>query len=129
MSDTGDQTRFDLTQRAEDVFENTVDPVFQELIEEYGDAPGFQVKLVSDGPLIVGIDRYSSIMFKHPNGLEMIVCVYWVSGSERLIAENIRMVTLNKTLDLYKVTRDELRKQITFLAGLELRASPVTKDS
>ena len=75
---------------------------------------------VPDGPLIMGIERYSSIMFRHPGGLEMIVCVYWVSGSHRLIAENIRMVTLNKTFDIFSVTEEELEKQVRFLAGLDL---------
>ena len=117
MSDHADLT---LAEKVEDVFNNMVRPVFEEFMEEYGGAPGFEVKLVPDGPLIMGIERYASIMFKHPNGLEMIVCVYWVSGSERLIAENIRMVTLNKTFDIFSVTREELFEQIGFLAGLKL---------
>ena len=117
MSDQSDLT---LSEKVEDVFDNMVGPVFRDFIEDYGDAPGFEVKLVSDGPLIMGIERYASIMFKHPNGLEMIVCVYWVSGSHRLIAENIRMVTLNKTFDLFSLTKEELKEQIGFLAGLKL---------
>lgn len=115
-----DQQELSLEQKVEDVFTNVVGPVFKELIDEYNGAPGFEVKLVPDGPLIMGIDRYASIMFKHPGGLEMIVCVYWVSGSHRLVAENIRLVTLNKTFDLFSITREELREQIAFLAGLKL---------
>jgi hypothetical protein len=113
-------SNLNLAEKVGDIFQNIVEPVFGKFIEGYGDAPGYEVKLVPDGPLIMGIDRCASIMFKHPNGLEMIVCVYWVSGSERLIAENIRMVTLNKTFDLFSVTEDELEKQIGFLAGLKL---------
>jgi len=115
-----DHTDLNLAEKIDDIFENIVEPVFGEFIKVYEDAPGYEVKLVPDGPLIMGIDRYGSIMFKHPNGLEMIVCVYWVSGSERLIAENIRMVTLNKTFDIFSVTREELAEQIGFLAGLKL---------
>ncbi len=115
-----DYSESNLDEKVEDLFENMVRPVFEDFIKDYGAAPGYQVKLVPDGPLIMGIDRYASIMFKHPNGLEMIVCVYWVSGSERLIAENIRMVTLNKTFDIFSVTREELAEQIGFLAGLKL---------
>gem|GEM_PF-1562556 len=109
-----------LTDKVDDIFKNTVGRVLGEFIEEYNGAPGYEVKLVPDGPLIMGIDRYTSIMFKHPNGLEMIVCVYWISGSERLVAENIRMVTLNRTFDIFSVTREGLREQIGFLAGLKL---------
>ena len=115
-----EQSELHLAQKVDDIFENTVTAVFGKLIAQYGAASGFEVKLVPDGPLIMGIERYSSIMFRHPNGLEMIVCVYWVSGSHRLIAENIRMVTLNKTFDIFSVTAAELEKQIRFLAGLEL---------
>lgn len=120
MNNVSDRSDFNLAEKIDDVFENMVGPVFEEFIEEYGGSRGYEVKLVPDGPLIMGIDRYASIMFKHPNGLEMIVCVYWVSGSERLIAENIRMVTLNKTFDIFSLTRGELREQIAFLAGLKL---------
>ena len=95
-----------LDEKVEGIFTGLVAPVFEELMSEYGDAPGFEVKLVPDGPLIMGIDRYSSIMFRHPSGLEMIVCVYWVSGSHTLVAENIRMVTLNKTFDIFSLTRE-----------------------
>lgn len=117
MSDHFD---LNLEERVDGIFENIVGPVFGEFIEIYNGAPGYEVKPVPDGPLIMGIDRYASIMFKHPNGLEMIVCVYWVSGSQRLVAENIRMVTLNKTFDIFSITQEELREQIGFLAGLKL---------
>lgn len=113
-------TDLSLEEKIDDVFIDIVEPVFAALMDEYNDIPGFEVKLVPDGPLIKGIERHSSIMFKHPNGLEMIVCVYWVSGSHRLFAENIRMVTLNKMFDVFSLTREELKEQISFLAGLKL---------
>ena len=109
-----------LEHKIEEVFGGIVEPVFQELMDEYNEAPGFEVKLVPDGPLIKGIEKYSSIMFKHPGGVEMIVCVYWVSGSHRLFAENIRMVTLNKMFDVFSLTREELKDGVAFLAGLKL---------
>lgn len=109
-----------LEQKIEEVFRDIVEPVVSDLMNEYNQAPGFEVKLVPDGPLIQGIERYISVMFKHPNGVEMIVCVYWVSGSHRLFAENIRMVTLNKMFDAFSITKEELKEQISFLAGLKL---------
>lgn len=111
---------FGLDQKIEEIFTGIVEPVFQDLTDEYNEAPGFEVKRVPDGPLIKGIERYSSIMFKHPNGVEMIVCVYWVLGSHRLFAENIRMVTLNKMFDVFSLTREELKEEVSFLAGLKL---------
>jgi hypothetical protein len=115
-----EQSELHLAQKVDDIFDNIVKPLFEKFIENYGGTSGFEVKLVPDGPLIMGIKRYSSIMFRYPNGLEMIVCVYWVSGSQRLIAENIRMVTRNKTFDIFSIRAEELEKQIRFLAGLEL---------
>jgi hypothetical protein len=58
-------------------------------------------------------------MISHPGGVEMIICVYWVKGSMRLVAENIRMVTLSKTFDIFTVTKELLGKQVRFLGGLE----------
>ena len=49
----------------------------------------------------------------------MIVCVYWVKNSERLIAENILLITHNKSFDLFSVTKEELASQIKFLSGLK----------
>jgi hypothetical protein len=46
--------------------------------------------------------------------------VYWVKNSERLIAENIQMVTLNKSLDIFSVTVEELTAQLKFLTGLKV---------
>ncbi len=109
---------WDLTQKVDDIFKNVVEPSLEELIQEYDGVGGYQVKIVPDGPLITGIQRYMSILFKLPNGIEMVICVYWVSGSERLVVENIQMVTLNKRFDIFSVTREELREQIKYLAGI-----------
>ena len=87
------------------VFDEVVEPAFIDSIGQYNGAVGMVVKIVPDGPLILGINRHSSLMIRHPNGVEMIVCVYWVEGSTRLIAENIRIVTLGKTFDIFAVTK------------------------
>lgn len=108
-----------LRERASIVFDDIVRPVFADLIERYNGAGGLVVKVVPDSPLILGIERHSSLMVRRPDGIEMIVCVYWVGGSSRLIAENIRMVTLSKSFDLFTVTREELEEQLKFLSGLE----------
>lgn len=107
-----------LNERAAIVFDDIVEPVFASLIEQYDGAGGVVVKTVPDSPLILGLKRHSSIMIRHPNGIEMIVSVYWVAGSKRLIAENIRMVTLSKSFDIFTVTREELKRQVEFLGAL-----------
>ncbi len=101
------------------IFDLKVKPVFADLIEFYNGVGAYIVKAVPDSPLITGIKRYASIMVRHPSGVEMIVCLYWVEGSKRLVAENIRMVTLSKTFDIYTVTKEELLRQVKFLAGLD----------
>ena len=105
-------------EKANEVFDNVVKPALRELVEEYDGTDGFEVKIVSDSPIITGIERYASIMFIHPDGLEMMVCVYWIKGSDRIVAENISMVTLNRNLDIYQVTKEELKKNVKFLAGV-----------
>lgn len=107
-----------LEEKVHDVFNNTVLPAFQILINDYDQVGGYEVRIVSDSPVIMGIEKYSSILVKHPGGQQMIVCVYWVKNSERLIAENIQMVTLNKSFDLYSVTKEELASDLKFLTGM-----------
>lgn len=114
----GQGSSWDLDERVNDLFTGIVIPSFQSLIDEYDKVGGYEVKIVSDSPIITGIEKYSSISVKHPSGHEMIVCVYWVKNSERLIAENIQMVTLNKGFDIYSLTVDELKSQLKFLTGL-----------
>jgi len=108
----------ELESRVDEVFEKIVKPVFKELIEQYNAVNGYEVKIVPECPLIMGIKRHKSIFLKHPDGIEMIVCVYWIEGYERLFAANIMMVSFNKTFDIYTVSREELKKQIKFLGGL-----------
>ena len=110
----------ELEGRVDEVFEKVVEPVFKELIEEYDDVNGYEVRIVPESPLIMGIKRHSSIFLRRPDGIEMIVCVYWIEGNERLFAANIMMVTFNRTFDIYTVNKEELKKQIKFLGGLGL---------
>ncbi len=112
-------SNWQISDRVDEVFKNIVDPVFESLINDYNAVGGYEVKIVSDGPLIMGIENYSSIMVKHPGGMEMIVCVYWVKNSERLIAENILLITHNKSFDIFSVTKEELALQVKFLSGLK----------
>lgn len=113
-----DKSGWLLNERVNTVFDETVTPVFHDLVKAYNGAGGYEVKTVTESPLITGIKRYVSIMVTHPGGLEMIVCVYWVEGSSKLVAENISMVTLSKTFDLDSITREELTEQLKFLCGL-----------
>jgi hypothetical protein len=113
-----DKSGWLLNERVNAVFDETVTPVFHDLVKAYNGAGGYAVETVYESPLITGIKRYASIMVTHPGGLEMIVCVYWVEGSSMLVAENISMVTLSKTFDLNSVTRQELTEQLKFLCGL-----------
>lgn len=115
----GQDSNWDLDERVNSVFTDVVIPSFQSLIENYNQVGGYEVKIVSDSPIITGIEKYSSILVKHPGGQEMIVCVYWVKNSERLIAENIQMVTLNKSFDIFTVTKEELAANLQFLSGLK----------
>lgn len=112
------QTDWLLSERAAVVFDDIVEAVFAHLIEQYNGSGGMVVKAVPDSPLILGLKRHSSIMVTHPNGVEMIVSVYWVERSRRLVAENIRMVTLSRSFDIFTVTREELEEQVKFLSAL-----------
>lgn len=107
-----------LNKRADEVFQNLVTPILKELVEEYDGENGFEVKVVPDKPAIMGIRKHNSIIIKHPDGMEMIICVYWVEGHDKIVAENIMMVTMNKVFNMYEVTKDDLKKKIKFLGGL-----------
>jgi hypothetical protein len=113
-----DQLEWQLTEKANEVFETVIEPALLELIEEYNSLGTIEVKIVSDVPLISGIDRYVSIMFKDPNNFELIVCVYWIKGSDKIIVDNIGLVFTNKVLDIYTVTKEELKRQVKLVAGL-----------
>lgn len=109
-----------LNEKANELFENVITPIFTELIQEYNGENGFEVKVVPDKPAIIGIRKHNFVMIKHPDGMEMIICVYWVEGHDKIVAENIMMVTLNKVFNMDDVTKDDLKKKIKFLGGLEL---------
>lgn len=123
-----DKSDWQLNERVNVVFDQVVAGAFEEMIGLYNGIGGYIVKIVPDAPVITGIKRHSSVMVKHPDGMEMIVCVYWVERSERLVAENIRLVTLNKTFDIHTVTKEALLKQLKFLCGLELGAHKASSD-
>lgn len=114
-----DKSGWLFNERVNAVFDETVTPVLSDLVKAYNGAGGYAVETVSESPLITGIKRYASIKVTHPGGLEMIVCVYWVEGSSKLVAENISMVNLSKTFDLNSVTGEEFTEQLKFLCGLE----------
>lgn len=107
-----------LSEKAKELFENVVTPIFKELIEEYNGEDGFEVKVVPDRPAIMGIKKHNSVLIKHPDGMEMIVCLYWVEGHDKIVAENIMMVTSNKVFNIFEVTKYDLKNSIKFLAGL-----------
>ena len=115
----GQDSNWDINERVDEVFKDIVNPVFEELIRNHDGVDGYEVKIVSDGPIITGIENYASIMVKHPGGMEMIVCVYWIKNSERLIAENILLITHNASFDIFTVTREELSSQVKFLSGIK----------
>ena len=57
-------------------------------------------------------------MFKDPNNFELIVCVYWITGSDKIIVDNIGLVFTNKVSDIYTIKKEELKKQVKLVAGL-----------
>ena len=107
-----------IEEKVDEVFNTVVLPAFKIMIDDYDQVGGYEVKVVSDSPVIMGIEKYSSILVKHPGGQEMIVCVYWVKNSKRLIAENIQMVTLNKSFFLDSITKEELASELKFLTAM-----------
>jgi hypothetical protein len=48
----------------------------------------------------------------------LIVCVYWIKGSDKIIVDNIGLVFTNKVLDIYTLTKEELKRQVKLVAGL-----------
>lgn len=104
--------------RVSDIFTDIVNPVMSELLSEFNGRDGISAELVSDIPVIMGIKQYSSILFKLPIGVEHVVCVYWVQREENIVAENIRMVLLNRSFSIFDLSRENLKKTIKALAGL-----------
>ncbi|HSG31423.1 MAG TPA: hypothetical protein VLB82_07750 [Thermodesulfobacteriota bacterium] len=108
----------EIQNRVTAIFSDIVKPLTDELISDFNGVDGIQAELVSDIPVIMGIKQYKSIMFKLPTGVEHVICVYWVDGGSEIVAENIRMVTLNRSFDIFDLDVDELKKTIKVLAGL-----------
>lgn len=100
------------------LFDNIIEPLFNELISEFNGTNGIESRIVSEQPLMMGIEKYKTILFKYPNDVEHVICVYWISGENRIIAENLRMVTLNRSLSIFDFNQYDLKKTIKVLAGL-----------
>ncbi|NIP39812.1 MAG: hypothetical protein GWO07_12375 [Candidatus Dadabacteria bacterium] len=108
----------EIRNRVSKIFHENVAPLIEELITEFNGLDGIEAKTVSDIPVIMGIKEFSSILFKLPTGVEHVVCVYWIDGEQQIVAENIRMVTVNRSFDIFDLNTDELKKTIKVLAGL-----------
>ena len=104
--------------RINELFHECIEPVMQELVSEYNGIHGIKTKIVSESPVMMGIEKYISILFRYPNGVEHLICVYWIGGEEKIVAENLRMVTLNRSLSIYNLSPSELKKTVKLLAGL-----------
>ncbi len=100
------------------IYKEVVGPLIDELITEFDGVNGIEVRTVSDMPVIMGIKKYRSILFKMPSGVEHMVCIYWIEGEEKIVAESIRMVTINRAFDIFDLNVGELKKTIKVLAGL-----------
>lgn len=112
-----DELNWQIAEKVNEAFEKSVEPGLQELVTEYDGVRGLEVKIVSECPYIYGIGKYASIMFTYPEGLEMIVSVYWVTGSDRIVAENLSLITSKRDLNIYQITKEELKKQVKLLVG------------
>ena len=100
------------------IYKEVVGPLIDELITEFDGVNGIEVRTVSDMPVIMGIKECRSILFKMPSGVEHMVCVYWIEGEEKIVAESIRMVTITRSFDLFALNVTALKHTIQDLAGL-----------
>lgn len=107
-----------LRSMVKELFLKCIEPVMHELVSEYNGLQGIEAKIVSESPVMMGIEKYISILFRHPNGVEHLICVYWIGGEEKIVAENLRMVTLNRSLSIFNLDAEKLKKTIKALAGL-----------
>ena len=107
-----------LKTRVNELFEKFIEPALDELINDYDGLQGMKAIKVSESPVMMGIEKYSSILFSYPNGVEHLVCVYWIGGEEKIIVENLRMVTLNRSLSIYNLNTGEIKRTVKLLAGL-----------
>jgi hypothetical protein len=108
----------EIRNRVSKIFKEILGPLIDELITEFDGVNGIEARTVSDMPVIMGIKEYKSILFKMPSGVEHMVCVYWIEGEEKIVAESIRMVTINRSFDIFDLNVNELKKTIKVLAGL-----------
>ncbi len=67
---------------------------------------------------MMGIEKYKSILFIFPNGIEHVICVYWIGGEEKTVTENNSMVTLNRSFNIFDLHVKELKRTVQVLAGL-----------
>ncbi|NIT14146.1 MAG: hypothetical protein GTN99_07895 [Candidatus Dadabacteria bacterium] len=108
----------EIRSRVSAIFSDTIYPLLDRMILKFDGLDGIESRSVTDIPVIMGIKEYKSILFKLPTGVEHVVCVYWIEGEEQIVAENIRMVTLNRSFDIFNLNTEELEKTIKVLAGL-----------
>ena len=47
----GQDSNWDINERVDEVFKNIVMPAFEALIKDYNGVDGYEVKIVSDGPI------------------------------------------------------------------------------
>jgi len=104
--------------RVNELFHDCIEPVMKGIVSEYNRIQGIEAKIVSEGPAMMGIEKYLSILFKFPDGVEHLICVYWIVGEEKIMVENLRMLTLNRSLSIHSLNPVELKKTIKVLAGL-----------
>ena len=107
-----------LRSRVSELFHEYIEPVMLELVSEYDGIQGMESRIVSESPVMMGIEKYISILFKYPNGVEHLICVYWIAGEEKIVVENLRMETLNRSLSIHGIDGGELKKTIKMLSGL-----------
>ena len=107
-----------LDNKINEVFENIVNPSLNKIVKEYDGVNGYKASIVSNCPVIMGIGRYKSIQITHPNNLVHIICIYWIEGEDKIIAENIRHFTLQKIFNIYDLNKKEFKKNILRLAAV-----------
>ncbi len=107
-----------LDNKINEIFENIVNPSLNKIVKEYNGVNGYKASIVSNSPVIMGIGKYKSIQLTHPNNLAQIICIYWIKGEEKIIAENISAFTLQKTFNIYDLNKKEFKKNILRLAAV-----------
>ncbi len=67
---------------------------------------------------MMGIEKYKSILFIFPNGIEHVICVYWIGGEEKTVVVNNGMVILNRSFNIFDLYVKESKRTIQVLTGL-----------